>query len=102
MMPTVLKLASYAPARLVVGMMTHAHHWFSALILFVIANIFADGDSDQNDFPEQSRFYFVFTGGEPFCEGAAATVFGFSFFGFFASRLPFCSPFAITIAPVKI
>jgi len=41
-------------------------------------------------------FYFVFAGGEPFCDGAAATVFGFSFFGFFASRFPFCSPLAMT------
>lgn len=28
----------------------------------------------------------------PFIEGAAAIVFGFSFLGFFASRLPRCSP----------
>ncbi|MEJ1936316.1 hypothetical protein WDZ92_39490, partial [Nostoc sp. NIES-2111] len=31
----------------------------------------------------------------PFVEGAAAIVFGFSFLGFLASRLPRCSPFAM-------
>jgi hypothetical protein len=31
----------------------------------------------------------------PFVEGAAAIVLGFSFLGFFASRLPRCSPLAI-------
>ena len=31
----------------------------------------------------------------PFWEAAAAIVFGFSFLGFFASRLPRCSPLAI-------
>jgi hypothetical protein len=32
-------------------------------------------------------------------EAAAAIVFGFSFFGFFASRLPRFSPFAIAFLP---
>ncbi len=35
----------------------------------------------------------------PFVEGAAAIVFVFSFFGFFASRLPRCSPLAILASP---
>ena len=35
----------------------------------------------------------------PFVEGAAAIVFVFSFFGFFASRLPRCSPLAIAAPP---
>jgi hypothetical protein len=33
---------------------------------------------------------------EPLVEGAAAIVFGFSFFGFLASRLPRCSPLGIS------
>ena len=33
----------------------------------------------------------------PFTEGAAAIVFGFSFFGFLASRLPRCSPFGMSL-----
>ncbi len=32
---------------------------------------------------------------DPFVEGAAAMVLGFSFLGFFASRFPRCSPLAI-------
>jgi hypothetical protein len=32
----------------------------------------------------------------PFVDGAAAIVFAFSFFGFFVSRLPRCSPLGIT------
>jgi hypothetical protein len=35
----------------------------------------------------------------PFMDGAAAVVFGFSFFGFFASRLPRCSPFGMSASP---
>jgi hypothetical protein len=35
----------------------------------------------------------------PFVEGAAATVFGFTAFGFLASRFPRCSPFAISAPP---
>ena len=35
----------------------------------------------------------------PFVEGAAAIVFVFSFFGFFASRFPRCSPLAISASP---
>jgi hypothetical protein len=35
----------------------------------------------------------------PFAEGAAARVFGFSF-GFLASRLPRCSPLAMSTPPV--
>ncbi len=35
----------------------------------------------------------------PFVEGAAAIVFVFSFFGFFASRLPRCSPLAMSASP---
>jgi hypothetical protein len=36
----------------------------------------------------------------PFWDAAAAIVFGFSFFGFFASRLPRCSPLAIACLPL--
>src|SRR5215211_3157138 len=35
----------------------------------------------------------------PFVEGAAALSFGFSFFGFLASRLPRCSPLAMVVSP---
>jgi hypothetical protein len=35
----------------------------------------------------------------PFWLGAAAMVFIFSFFGFFASRLPRCSPLAMSMSP---
>ena len=36
----------------------------------------------------------------PFVEAAAAMVFGFSFFGFLDSRLPRCSPLAMSAPPV--
>ena len=35
----------------------------------------------------------------PFVEGAAALSFGFSFFGFLASRLPRWSPLAMSVSP---
>jgi hypothetical protein len=37
----------------------------------------------------------------PFSEGAAAFVFGLSFLGFLASRLPRCSPFGMAAAPLS-
>src|SRR5687767_14730693 len=47
----------------------------------------------------EMRFYFldpIVEAVVPFVEGAAAIVFCFSFFGFFASRLPRCSPLAMS------
>ena len=46
------------------------------------------------EYPQSARglrpcYHFVFAGGEPFCDGVAATVFGFSFLGFLASFGPF-------------
>jgi len=59
---------------------------------------------------EASRCFYFFLpdpnvgcqpAGLPFWLGAAAIVLTFSFFGFFASRLPFCSPFAIPSSLVR-
>jgi hypothetical protein len=62
-------------------------------------------EASEGDGPANSRsgYYDFFDCGieatVPFCEAAAAMVFGFSFFGFLASRLPFCSPFAMAVPP---
>jgi hypothetical protein len=53
--------------------------------------------------PEQRYFLdplLVLEPAVPLIEGAAALVFGFSFFGFLASRLPRCSPLAMSTPPV--
>ena len=53
--------------------------------------------------PASTRYFFLpepKAGGHPpvFWLGAAAIVLIFSFLGFLASRLPFCSPLAIAIS----
>jgi hypothetical protein len=55
---------------------------------------------------EAGNYYFFFPdpkvgcqpAADPFWLAAAAIVFTFSFFGFLDSRLPFCSPLAMSLS----
>jgi hypothetical protein len=70
---------------------------------------YPQSDTDEIGPPKRADVYLVLPdpnvgcqpAAVPFWLGAAAIVLIFSFFGFFASRLPFCSRLAMTFSLVR-